>query len=488
MSWFFRWFRRSSRPQVARGLLIPRADTLPAAAPSRSLALRPVTALVVVGAFFLFVYTEAAEFTQARLSQSASPIIVTTQATPYQQYTLEEGVQERFQDAQYFQAVQAELAANQPVVVSVDLVAEEVQVIRNSDVVLVAPIRAVAEPDSWRNVQSGYFTVDTVQPERYSSLEQVYYTDVVSLSSRVAIHGQSMSNDGRIIEAPSLGVRLAKSDAAAVAALVAPGVPVLVHRSTTANTDQTQRLYPRGPNLPVRSYIAAELATDTTLASHQANAVVPIASLTKLMSALVVAAEYDLEGEVVIDQERYVTTLVPRLSGTYQTSIYDLLQLLLLESSNEAAEVLASVMGRDAFIATMNTYAAEIGLADTTFTDPSGLDDGNRASAADLLTLTRYLHQQYPFILNLTAQEGMVAATRTNDFAGLENFNTIDNVDTFRGGKIGETEAARQTSITVHDVNFGNTIRPIVLIVLGSESRDRDVRQLHQYLLEMYRE
>ena len=57
--------------------------------------------------------------------------------------------------------------------------------------------------------------------------------------------------------------------------------------------------------------------------------------------------------------------------------MYSLLQLLLLESSNEAAEVIAGEVGREEFIKAMNAKAVQLGMLNTTFTDPSGLDDGN---------------------------------------------------------------------------------------------------------------
>jgi D-alanyl-D-alanine carboxypeptidase len=188
----------------------------------------------------------------------------------------------------------------------------------------------------------------------------------------------------------------------------------------------------------------------------------------------------------VVDQEQYVTTLVSRLPGTFQTTVYDLLQLLLLESSNEAAEVLATHMGRDAFIVAMNERAASLGLSNTAFTDPSGLDAGNVSTARDIEQLLRYLYHNHPYLVRISSTQNAVAAARSNDFTDLQNFNTIDGLETFRGGKIGETEAARLTSATLHEVPTGSSTRPIAIILLGSEARDQDVTTLHNFVLEQY--
>jgi len=112
------------------------------------------------------------------------------------------------------------------------------------------------------------------------------------------------------------------------------------------------------------------------LAASDLDRVVPIASLTKLMTALVAAEHINLDQDVRI-RGSGVTSLIPRLREGYSASMYSLLQLLLIESSNEAAEVIASVIGRDEFLRLMNEKAAAIGMEHTTFTDPSGLDDGN---------------------------------------------------------------------------------------------------------------
>lgn len=486
MSWFLRLLRRHQRPRVSRGLFIPGVVPVPALPPERSLLVRPVTALVVVSTFSFFIYAQASNFVSDRLSQPASPIVVTMSSWPYQAEPLVLGPNQQLSESSLYTNLKNQLLQSSSLLVAIDARDATLTVYQAGQEVLQTRYLARATADSWRHIPAGYYTVEQVRAERYSSLEQAYYQDVLQLNQRMAIHGPAMQNNGDEVSAASLGLSLSAVDAESVAALVQPGTPVLVH--VPALSTETQALVPRGPVLPVRSYLAHDLAGGEELVSAAADAVVPIASLTKLMTALVATEQLDLEGEVVVDQEQYVTTLVSRLPGTSQTSVYDLLQLLLLESSNEAAEVLATQLGRSTFIAEMNDRAQALGLISTTFTDPSGLDEGNRSTARDLLRLTEYLYENHPYILRISATENAIGAARTSDFTDLENFNTIEGVDTFVGGKIGETAAARQTSVTIHNLPVGGTVRPVVLIVLGSEARDDDVRTLHDYLLSQYGE
>ncbi|MDC1205453.1 serine hydrolase [Candidatus Pacebacteria bacterium] len=232
-------------------------------------------------------------------------------------------------------------------------------------------------------------------------------------------------------------------------------------------------------------YLVADLETGAVIAASDLNAQVPIASLTKLMTAVVAAKYIDLDSSVRVTQEKYVTTLVPRLEGTYKVSVQNLLQLLLSESSNEAAEVIASVLGRDIFIARMNEVGVAMGLSNTIFTDPSGLDDGNISSVSDMMRLLQYIHQNKSFILDLTADNEVSNTYTTGQFGDLMNFNYIDDVD-FVAGKVGETLAAGQTSVSLHRVSVHDTDRLITIVLLGTQKRSEDTKLLISYVKDTF--
>jgi D-alanyl-D-alanine carboxypeptidase len=162
--------------------------------------------------------------------------------------------------------------------------------------------------------------------------------------------------------------------------------------------------------------------------------------------------------------------------------MYSLLQVLLLESSNEAAEVIAGEVGRTEFIEAMNAKAIQLGMLDSTFTDPSGLDDGNVSTLADLYTLTKYIQENKRFIFEITANEIVPSAYIGDEFAGLVNFNEVEDMDSFVGGKIGETLTAGKTSISLHRVRFKDQDRILAVILLGAENRTQEIQSLIQYV------
>jgi D-alanyl-D-alanine endopeptidase (penicillin-binding protein 7) len=135
--------------------------------------------------------------------------------------------------------------------------------------------------------------------------------------------------------------------------------------------------------------------------SKHADVGVPIASLTKLMTALVVMeSEQPLDEWLTVVERRKeppnnAYTRI-RLGSRLQRG--ELLRLALMSSENMAAHVLASHHpgGRDAFVARMNETATRLGMTNSHFVDPSGLSADNRASALDMLALARAAYQHQP--------------------------------------------------------------------------------------------
>ncbi len=149
------------------------------------------------------------------------------------------------------------------------------------------------------------------------------------------------------------------------------------------------------PQIEARAWALIEARTGEVLASHAAARKLPIASTTKLMTAWVALHELPLDRIVRVApyQAEYGESLLGLRAGQ-RISVRDLLYGLILRSGNDAAYDLArAAAGSEArFVRQMNRYAAALGLADTHYANPIGLDQrGNYSSARDLTTLTRRL-------------------------------------------------------------------------------------------------
>ena len=163
-----------------------------------------------------------------------------------------------------------------------------------------------------------------------------------------------------------------------------------------------------GSNLVLYSSAAMVLdqSTGAVLFEKNAGAVLPIASITKLMTAMVALdVQPDLNETLFIDDAD-----VDMLKGTHsrlkvgtQLSREDMLRLALMSSENRAASALSRHYpgGRPAFIAAMNRKAQALGLQDTSFSDPTGLTAANVSSARDLVRMVSAA-QQYPVIRQFT--------------------------------------------------------------------------------------
>ena len=154
--------------------------------------------------------------------------------------------------------------------------------------------------------------------------------------------------------------------------------------------------------LDLKSGVALVLDQDTdeVLFSKNSQAVLPIASLTKLMTAVIVTeAQLPLDEVLTITQDDVDTekNSGSRLRVGTRLTRGEMLHLALMSSENRAANALGRHYpgGADAFVAAMNRKALELGMADTRYVEPSGLSSRNQSSARDLATLVKaaYDHQ-----------------------------------------------------------------------------------------------
>jgi D-alanyl-D-alanine endopeptidase (penicillin-binding protein 7) len=174
-------------------------------------------------------------------------------------------------------------------------------------------------------------------------------------------------------------------------------------------------LHQQADSLELKSGVALVLDQDTdeVLFSKNSQAVLPIASLTKLMTAMIVTGAGQPLDELItisdddIDTEKGSRS---RLRVGTQLSRGDMLHLALMSSENRAAHALGRSYpgGLPAFVAAMNQKARALGMKDTHYVEPTGLSSANQSSARDLATLVKAAHE-VPLIRELsTSPEAMV--------------------------------------------------------------------------------
>ncbi len=476
-------------PQSGKGVLIPyqKKSIAKTGAYWQKLVPYVAPALVTVTAtLFIFTLGTIGMETYLRQQTAALPSITIINPLTKETRSLNYGVQVLLEQPNFFADTRDAFIQSEVTFVEADLVEMQLRYFVNGVLVKSFPILAKGAPGSWWDTPAGLYEIESKQVRNYSSFGQVYKPWSLAFQSNFFIHGIPEYTNGDPVEAdfPGGGIRLNTTDAEELFSLVETGTPVLVHELPKNNE---KFLYePKVVELETAHYLIADIESSTVLAASSLETAAPIASVTKLMTALVAAENLDLDSSVFIEQPTFVQSLVPRLSERNKVSLLSLLQLTLLESSNEASEVIADQLGRDRFISLMNEKAAAIGLSDTFFADPSGLSAENISTLSDLLKLTQYIHTNRKFIFEMTVGQNSPTAFVNNEFGELINFNEIAGVENFVGGKVGETLAAGQTSISLHTINVRGVTRTLAIIVLGSQDRNRDVQILYRYALEHF--
>jgi len=223
------------------------------------------------------------------------------------------------------------------------------------------------------------------------------------------------------------------------------------------------------PKLASAVVVVIDQASGDILYEKNADAIVPIASITKLMTAMVALdAQPNLDEILTISKDDIdlLKGTHSRLSVGTQLTREEMLRLALMSSENRASSALSRHYpdGREAFIAAMNRKARALGLADTHFSDPTGLTAANVSSARDLVKMVDAAHQ-YPLIREFsTLEEHQVAVKgRAQTF---RNTNTLVKSDAWQIGlsKTGYISEAGKCLVMQTWLNN----KPTIIVLLDS--------------------
>jgi hypothetical protein len=419
-------------------------------------------------------------------SQVATPIVTIVDPATQAISELKYGAQAALSKQNLFTETRDAFIDEGLTFIEVDLTRKNLRYFEKGVLIKSAEVFGAGAAGSWWDTPSGLYAIEAKDKRLFTTTGQAYLPYALTFQSNFVIHGWPVYPDGERAgnDFNGGGIKISDEDAKALFEEVSVDVPVLVHKS--AQRPDTFVYEPQIPDIATKEYFIADISNGTILAASDLDLQVPIASLTKLMTAVVASEEINLDSRIWVTAPNFVQSMIPRLADQASVSMYSLLQVLLLESSNEASEVIAGEVGREEFISAMNAKARQLGMLDSEFTDPSGLDKGNVSTLADLYTLTKYIQENKRFIFEITANEIVPSSYIGDEFAGLVNFNEIDDMETFVGGKIGETLAAGQTSISLHRVRFSGQDRILVVILLGAQNRREEIESLIEYAKDRF--
>jgi len=239
------------------------------------------------------------------------------------------------------------------------------------------------------------------------------------------------------------------------------------------------------PLLSAQGVLAVDLNSGIFIFEKNIHESLYPASTTKLMTALIALEQYDSDAKITVPDFDVVGQKMGLFAGE-QMQVSQLVSAMLIFSANDAAEVLARAYpsGRDGFIELMNEKAQALGLSNTHFENPAGLDsEENYSTAYDLYRLSR-LAVSNSFIADTVSTKNVeIRSTDQKSVHRLQNTNELLGVvDGVSGIKTGWTQAARENLITLLE----REEQKIILVVLGSQDRFGETQQLIDWIFESY--
>jgi len=240
------------------------------------------------------------------------------------------------------------------------------------------------------------------------------------------------------------------------------------------------------PFVSAKAALVYDLNEQKTLFSKNPKERFPMASLTKIMTAIIAMESFKEDDRFTVTRADLVGENSMGLSSGEILSLEDLTYGLILTSGNDAAETLASnyPAGRGKFIEAMNNKAKSLGLENTRFTNPTGLEgDGQQHTTAyDLLVITRYAMQFSLFKKVVGTFDYHIPYSDTHKEFYLENeTNLLTSYPGVMGVKDGYTPEAGLCLVTF--LNYKN--HKIIGIILGSDNRRQEMKDLLDYGLRI---
>ncbi|MDP3769633.1 MAG: hypothetical protein Q8R40_01675 [bacterium] len=259
------------------------------------------------------------------------------------------------------------------------------------------------------------------------------------------------------------------------------------------------RQLPQEPEILAHSFLVQLMGDDTPLLQRRQNKQMRPASLTKILTSLIAREELDIDASVVFSE-------FAKAAGEKESSVPkgqaflrdDAVRFALIESANDAAVALAEAIGRkrgafsfqDAsilFKIAANQKARQLGMANSQFENPTGLDhEDHYTTAQDMMRLVSYISEHHPELWEFSrAIDADITSLDNHTYHIKATNQLLSEFPGLIGGKTGLTDAAKGALILLYPARPDRTA---VIIILGSDNRFQDGRQLIRWFEEAFKE
>ncbi len=348
------------------------------------------------------------------------------------------------------------------------------------------PIIGKGKVGSYWETPGGSYPIIDSEEDYYSEKANAFFPYTLHLFGNYMIHGVPHDQKGTILaKKQDGGIRLATDDAKDIYVWIDSDTRVSVFSDSKLKpqpvSSESVYITPTGlvlPKVSAESYLVGDLDTGEIILESNKTIAHPIASVSKLMTALVSIDTMNQFEFATVSKKATQVYSVNKFSPGEKIALSNLVYPLLLPSSNVAAEIIAEHAGRASFLEAMNARAQKLGMTQTFYDDPSGLSAKNVSTAQDLFLLTQNIFKEKPFIFNITLVPSYNAQGHY-----WRNISQFMRVPGYLGGKSGQTGEAKQSNIAIFKIPLGeSTSRNIAIIVLRSNDRYTDTMKLYNFV------
>lgn len=351
---------------------------------------------------------------------------------------------------------------------------------------ILIPLLKRGDPFRWGGTAAGLNKVNFKRSEVLSNTAMAFMPYAISFYGKYYIHGEPYYPDGKKLISENSGgcIQISDSMISTVYDFAVNDMPVLVIDKENDNLKYRNLKKTRFPGISAKSYLVADLDSGFIFAKKYEEKQLPVGFTAKLMLAVVLSENIDLESSILIRQRMVgANDSAAPLEVGKRFSLVSLLYPLLIESSDDAAEILISYFGKENSIALMNERTKMIMMEKTDFVGINNFELKNVSSAKDLFYLTRYALINQPLIFNISRGEA-VTPFKKPPFTGLNNKNLFYADPNFIGGQANNALISGSSGIFVFKfVLPDGSKRNVAIILLGASNFEEGKDNLKEQVL-----
>lgn len=361
-----------------------------------------------------------------------------------------------------------------------DLTEMKIQLLDNGNVTAEYPILAKGKENSRYETPTGTFALTYKEKSHKVSVKDIYMPFSMHFFGNFFIHGKPIYGNGNeLFDGPSGGcIRLSNDVAEKVYAFSEKGTAVFITEDNGESDVDFVNKFTKSEgndlasleNITATSYVISDLKTGTVLLEKNIDKKYPTYSINKLMAVVVADESFRDDREIIID---------PGINGSSTTNttvkpldrmtVTEVLYPIVFENDDLATYSMATNIGSKYYTNLMNEKASSIGMSNTKFEDPAGLDDKSFSTAKDLFNFSRYIYFKHPYVSKLTIKDSF-SVSENSDHKAYAWINKKGDAPQnaklfFKSEKDGIT-----SSITVLPLKILGEERLVSIVLLDSKS------------------